>query len=656
MASPVRARLLPSPLRLAGPLALLVVGLVGCPDNHGRPRTAPDSTPDAFSFTDQSNVPLGATIDSNTITLAGTDDDAAISVTGGSYSIGCTGTFTTTAGTIAPGATVCVRQTSAASGLASTNTVLTIGGVSDTFTSETTPLAADVAAAVLDCYDALADGAAGPYSGFNDWFHGSVLGGEANKGGTAALQSEGNTVQRFEATPTSSVVAARWTSGYAGVAACNTALDRATDSLDPAVTNTDRDLARAEARFLRGLYYFELRRLFGRVPYVDETMSPSVAAGVHNDVDIYPQIEADFQFAIDHLPATQTDAFRPNLWAAKAFLAKVHLYQQDFAAAEPLFQDVITNGVTASNVRYGLLAQYGDAFRPELYATSPEVVFAIRTATTPTPATGSGVAGCCGFFQPSSDLVNSHRTDANGLPLIDGSYNNPFAAFRSDFGLASADPFTPDAGATDPRLDHNVGRRGIPYLDWGNHPGADWITDQAYGGPYSPKKYVRTAAQVASRGPTSPNQQLMRFADVLLMAAEVAAERSSLEVARNYVNQVRARAANPAAWVKDTGGGSAANYVIGLYNTPWTDQNFVRVAIRFERKLELAGEGHRFFDLVRWGVADATLDAYLSFEGTTLVAALGGATFTPNKNEIYPIPQAEIDARASGVLVQNPGY
>ncbi len=148
----------------------------------------------------------------------------------------------------------------------------------------------------------------------------------------------------------------------------------------------------------------------------------------------------------------------------------------------------------------------------------------------------------------------------------------------------------------------------------------------------------------------------MRYADVLLMAAEVAGELSSFEQAREYVNRVRARAANPAAWVKRGDGSNAANYVIGLYNTPWTDVGTARAAVRFERKLELAGEGHRFFDLVRWGSADAVLDAYLTFEGTTLTAALGGASFTPNKNEVYPIPQAEIDARASGVLTQNPGY
>ena len=106
--------------------------------------------------------------------------------------------------------------------------------------------------------------------------------------------------------------------------------------------------------------------------------------------------------------------------------------------------------------------------------------------------------GCCGFFQPSFELVNSYRTDGSGLPLLDGSYNSGSNAVKDDMGVGSGDNFTPDAGNLDPRLDHSVGRRGIPYLDWGPHPGVDWIRDQPYGGPYSPKKFIYYKAGVGS--------------------------------------------------------------------------------------------------------------------------------------------------------------
>jgi hypothetical protein len=95
---------------------------------------------------------------------------------------------------------------------------------------------------------------------------------------------------------------------------------------------------------------------------------------------------------------------------------------------------------------------------------------------------------------------------------------------------------------------------------------------------------------------------------------------------------------------------------MGLYNTPWTDAAAANAAIRMERKLELSAEGHRFYDLVRWGIADEVLDAYLAYEGNILGIALGGATFTPNQDEVYPIPQAQIDIQGADVLKQNPGY
>ncbi|HYK56389.1 MAG TPA: RagB/SusD family nutrient uptake outer membrane protein, partial [Flavisolibacter sp.] len=151
------------------------------------------------------------------------------------------------------------------------------------------------------------------------------------------------------------------------------------------------------------------------------------------------------------------------------------------------------------------------------------------------------------------------------------------------------------------------------------------------------------------------NYQIMRFADVLLMAAEAEVEAGDLEKARGYVNRVRARAAKPATWVP----GAAATYVINTYTVPWTDKAFAKTAVRFERKLELAMEGHRFFDLVRWGIADVAINAFLNYEKTKLPAGYGSATFTKGKNEYFPIPQRQIDLEVSGgtsALKQNPNY
>jgi len=159
----------------------------------------------------------------------------------------------------------------------------------------------------------------------------------------------------------------------------------------------------------------------------------------------------------------------------------------------------------------------------------------------------------------------------------------------------------------------------------------------------------------------------MRFADVLLMAAEAEAEVGSLAKATEYVNRIRTRAANPEGFVHqfkdltklDLGFSDipAANYVIGTYPT-FADKATAQKAIRFERKLELAMEGHRFFDLVRWGTAEAEINAFLAFEGAKRVACLGGAHFDA-KNKYMPIPEYAINqsfVEGVATLVQNPGY
>jgi hypothetical protein len=274
---------------------------------------------------------------------------------------------------------------------------------------------------------------------------------------------------------------------------------------------------------------------------------------------------------------------------------------------------------------------------------------------------GSGdmPGGCCGFYQPSQDLVNAYRVDADGLPFL----TNWFAKdVKNDQGLKyPADAFTPETDPLDARLDWTVGRRGIPYLDWGPHQGQNWIRDQSNGGPYSPKKNVfyksqqgkLTDATFWTSGVVATNYNIIRFADVLLMSAEAEVEVGSLDRARELVNRVRARAADPAGWVKKSDGTPAANYKVGTYPA-FPSQDYARTAVRFERRLELAMEGHRFFDLVRWGIAAETLNAYIAREKTRRTY-LANATFKAGTNEYFPIPQGQID-QTQGALVQNPGY
>lgn len=509
-----------------------------------------------------------------------------------------------------------------------------------------------------------------------NWARGSISGGEANKGSNSGDFNAITPYQIYQLLPSSGQVNDKWNAMYEGVSRANSVL-RILPSAGVDVTDNDKKQLSGEARFLRGHYYFELKRAFNMVPYVDESLDyGSGIEKVPNSTDIWSKIEADFKYAYDNLPETQSAAGRANKWAAASYLAKTYMYQKKFTEAKALFDLIIANGKTANGKKYGLVANYADVFNAEK-DNNEESVFAIQAAANtgssdnanpdlvlnfPYNTGSNGPAGCCGFFPPSFELGNSFRTTANGLPLLDGSYNVGANQLKTDQGIASNEPFTPDAGPVDPRLDWSIGRRGIPYLDWQIHPGLDWIRDQGYAGPYSPKKFVFYRSQDKTLtdgsswtdGYSAINYNIIRFADVLLMAAEAEIEVGSLDKALTYVNMVRKRAANPAGFVLNAGK-PAANYVISTYDS-FASQAAARTAVRFERKLELSGEGHRFYDLVRWGIAEPTLNAFLAYETPKLPTAYGGGKFTAGKDEYMPIPQTQIDYQGKDVLKQNPGY
>lgn len=527
---------------------------------------------------------------------------------------------------------------------------------------------AGVEASLIGTYAILTGRAYDFYSGSTNWYWGGVLGGDANKGSNSGDQAQMNEIQRYSTLKTNGSLIIKYRTSYEGIVRANTTLGFLAKVSEP-ISEADKKRIAGELRFLRGHYYFDLKKIFNNTPYMDENTGVSV---IKNDIDLWTKIEADFQFAYDNLPEIQASAGRANKWAAGAYLGKALLYQKKYEKAKTVLDQVIANGTTAGGLKYGLMEKFGDIFLAATSDNNKELVFAIEAAI----GTGSGnnantdfvlnfpynggPATCCGFNQPSFDLVNSFRTDANGLPLLDGSYNSKENAVKNDMGKLSTDEFTPDTGNLDARLDYAVGRRGIPYWNWGEHPGKNWIRDQAYAGPYSPKKFVYSngdAVDVSSFNEmTGNNFPIIRFADVLLMAAEVEVELNNLEKAREYVNLVRARAANVAGFVtKD--GKAAAKYSVGLYLNPWNSQATSREAVRFERRLELSDEGHRFFDLVRWGIAKTVLNAYLANEiSNTLTVAFGGAKFTTGKSEYQPIPQQEIDLVGQDNLMQNPGY
>jgi len=519
-------------------------------------------------------------------------------------------------------------------------------------------------------------------SSVSNWIWGSVVGTDASKGSYSGDQQQMNEIFNYQESASNSFFDDKWKACYEGISRVNntlTILAKATGLSDAEKMNIE-----AQAKFLRGHYYFELKRMFDKVPYIDETVTDF---NQKNDQDIWPKIEADFQFAATNLPETQADAGRVNKWSAVCYLGKTYLYQGKYSDAKGQFDQAIANGKTAKGVKYDLFANFEDNWRPEDELASPEAVFPVEMAANVGTNSidnanygdmlnfpyGSSPFGCCGFYQPRFDLVNSYRTDANGLPYLD-TYNDH--AVKSDQGILSKDAFTPDAGNLDPRIDWTAGRRGLPFHDWGIHPGADWIREQAYAGPYANKKNIYWQAtpqfhDASSWAPGSAiNYLVIRFADVLLMAAECDAQTGDNATALTLVNRVRARAANKTGWLykykddtKPLSGFSttpAANYVISTYPAGYFSTKEIALkAIYFERKLELAMEGHRFFDLVRWGIAEKTINDFIGFESKLVNDIVPGAKFTAPKNNYYPIPQNQIDiTTVSGTktLTQNPGY
>ncbi len=527
------------------------------------------------------------------------------------------------------------------------------------------------------------------FGAVSNWVFGGIPSDDAYKGTDGGDQPEQTFMEKYIWLTTNDHLHGKWGALYAGVARSNTVLKYL-----PSVTGLDAGRTsqiEAEARFLRGLYHFEAKKLWNKIPYIDDAAYDPTnpeSVKVPNVEDAWPKIQGDFEAAMAVLPATQSQPGRPTKWAAMAMLAKCYIFQGfDISTGAPdaakltlalgFLNQIINSGQFSLTDNYFKNFSAGSRNNSESIF---EVQYSLTSAADGGGNQGDGLAwpynagpgGCCGFYQPSHNLVNSFKTDAvTGLPLLDTFNDVDVKNDASPVSINSGDSFIPEAGTLDSRLDHTVGRRGIPYMDWAIHAGKDWVRDQAYAGPFSPKKHVAEKKYSGVSGwqnLNANNYRMVRYSHVLLWAAECEAEVGSMTKATDYVNMIRARAAKPESMVKtyvdnnDVSKGftntPAANYLVGLYTSDFSDKVFARKAIRFEHKLEFAMEGTRLFDLVRWGIAPETLNAYVLKEKLKR-SYLTEATYVKGKHEYYPIPQAEIvSSSKSGVpvLVQNPGY
>jgi len=510
------------------------------------------------------------------------------------------------------------------------------------------------------------------------WVYGSVRSDDAYKGGGGVTDvADINFYEQYNLTQPQQGAGwmhpLTWKNYYKAISRANFAI-RSLENLteDEFPLKTTRI---AEMRFLRGHSHFMLKMLFKKIPYIHEDYTNNEILEVSNveytNDELWDIIAEDFQFALDNLPPTQPEVGRANQYTAAAYLAKVRLYQ----AYEQNDQHEVVNinqqklnevidltQMVIGSMEYSLQPDFAENY---LYGfdNGVESIFAIQfsiddgtslgrisTVTGLNYPHGAPQYGCCGFHQPSENMVNAFRTDTDGLPLF------------NTFNDQSVEDYDIDSVPVDPRLDHTVGIDGHPYkyqndILYSN----SWARDPGVYGFFSSMKEQQAADSPGFKkeGPfigTSVNIDIIRYADVLLMQAEAYIETGQHQLAQPLINEVRNRAAASTGRTQLADGSDPSNYVISEYNSSnsvWTEE-FARQALRWERRLEFAMEGPRFFDLVRWGIAEETLNAYLADESLRR-SFLNNAEFTAGRDEYYPIPQQEIDF-TKGLYQQNPNY
>ncbi|RLD95355.1 MAG: RagB/SusD family nutrient uptake outer membrane protein [Bacteroidetes bacterium] len=502
----------------------------------------------------------------------------------------------------------------------------------------------------------------GIVSATSNWVFGSVASDDAYKGSEPGDNQTSTDIEMYQwsASSADGGMNEKWSGHYDAISRVNATINLLLTV--EGISQADQDRIRGEALFLRAFYHFELWKTFVNIPYYTEVDVDFRKTNV--GVDPLPLILADIDAAINLLPLEQGAVGRVDEWTAKAFKGKVQVYAEDWAGALITLGDVVGAGP------YSLEDNYHYVF-DALRNNGPETVLAYQASVNDGSSGGQNgnhpdrlnfphggsPFGCCGFHQASQNLVNAHKVDVNGLPFLDGTWND-------------ADVVIGDA--VDPRLDWTVGRDDVPFLDWGLHaPG--WIRDRAWAGPYSVKKTVyEQGAGVASAVGWAPyqmhsmNRHLLRYADVMLLLAEAEIHAGSLDNARDLINEIRTRAAQGAqgpdggAMVVPIDDASItwATYDIGTYPPAGWDADYAMRALKFERRIELGMEGHRLFDLRRWGDAITVLNDYLAVESTKR-AYLGSAFEFEARHMAYPLPTIQIDLSVvdgEQRLVQNPGW
>ncbi len=518
---------------------------------------------------------------------------------------------------------------------------------------------------------------------FNLWPYADVSSDDAMKGGSGTTDTNYHPVEVWSTLTASTPdhMDELWYHFYCSISRCNRALVSLAEYGKDKLGEEKTKIREGEVRFLRAHFYFKLVQMWYQVPWVDEEVykNHSEEQTPNNQFtheELMDKIVADFKFAYNVLPVQQSEGGRANKIAAAAYLAKCYLtmawgdgYEANTGASHinsQYMQEVLKYTKEVESSQYGYLEDFGDIFLPE-YKNSKESIFAVQHSDYQDDNTLFGRAnwsnmlnGCwgiwsCGwdFHKPTQNLVNAFKT-RDGLPMFD-DYNNQTAYPVNG---------VPTAQKWDPRLFHTVGMPTFPYKYEAEYTMTtdNSRTPNTYGYYASMKEVPQRSKGETFDNPWQAfamNDYVLRYTDVMLMRAEALVETGDLEGARTIVNAVRQRAKNSVA--KHIAY-AADQCDIALYPSGnFASKEKARQCVQWERRLELAMESNRYFDLRRWGVASQTLNKFFEkekdvvYNGQTYAQYYKDAHYTPGKNEYFPLPYIQL-YYVPGLYTQNKGY
>ncbi|MBX3254614.1 MAG: RagB/SusD family nutrient uptake outer membrane protein [Chitinophagaceae bacterium] len=471
-----------------------------------------------------------------------------------------------------------------------------------------------------------------------------------------------------------------WYGQYQGVSRCNTAL-RALRAIDEA-SYPEKKQRIAEVRFLRGYIFLDLKKWYRWIPYFDETVAndsivkiPNRPDGAANDLNLWQNIYDDFAAAAADLPETQADAGRPTKYAALAQMLEILMWmayeQDDRHQLINVNQEKLTEALSVANQiisggKYSLAPDFAINFLYSYDNQSPESIFEWQYSHgdgTPNGNLNFGTPlnapwwppqfACCDFHKASVNLVNAFRVDANGLPLFD-TYNDAEIVNKNTYFASNT---------WDPRISHTVAVPGLPWKYQSNLLfDSSGSRDPAnYGYFNSLKENVESDCACLVNlfwMHNSKNEIAIRYSRILLQKAEILIQLGRENEALPIINEVRQRASESTGRLKFANGTPTLSYHISTYqngvNCNWTKE-FAWKALMFENRLEFAMEGIRWYDLVRWGIAEPVLNAYFAKEFPRGRPWMKDGHFTAGRDEYMPIPQPQVNY-SFGVYKQNVGY